>query len=308
VPAGLITIHAGIVALSQIDWNHIAAHIAEYQGRHFAMTDSRRLAGGCINEAWEIRDGDSAWFVKFNTASNEEMFAAEAAALQAIADTGTVAVPLPLCHGSTAQHSYLVLEYLDLTNHSADGGRLLGEQLAALHRHGADRFGWQWNNTIGSTPQINSKAADWSDFWKHHRLGAQLELAAQNGYGGRLQQRGRMLLDRIDDLMAEHTPQPSLLHGDLWSGNYAYTAAGQPVIFDPASYYGDRETDLAMTELFGGFPPAFYQAYQNSWPLAPGYRQRKTLYNLYHVLNHLNLFGGAYLGQAESMIEQLLQH
>jgi len=292
--------------LSQIDWNHIAARISEYQGRRFALTDRRRLGGGCINEAWLIRDGDASWFVKFNTAEAEEMFAAEAAALQAIAATSSIAVPLPLCYGCTDRHSYLVLEYLDLTNHSAAGGRVLGEQLAALHRHGAERYGWYRNNTIGSTAQINTEMADWCEFWNRHRLGAQLELAAQNGYGGRLQQRGRMVQDRLEELLADHVPQPSLLHGDLWSGNYAYTVAGQPVIFDPASYYGDRETDMAMTELFGGFPPAFYQAYQDAWPLAPGYHQRKVLYNLYHVLNHLNLFGGSYLGQAEAMIEQLL--
>ena len=292
--------------MPEIDWDHIAAQIAEYQGGHVNLTDRRRLGGGCINETWEIRAGDSAWFVKFNTAQAEEMFAAEAAALQAIAATGAIMAPLPLCYGSSGQYSYLVLEYLEMTNRCADGDRMLGEQLAALHRHGAERFGWYRNNTIGSTPQINSETADWRHFWKHHRLGWQLELAAQNGYGGRLQQRGRLLLDRIDDLLAGHVPQPSLLHGDLWSGNYACTVTGKPVIFDPASYYGDRETDIAMTELFGGFSSAFYQAYQNAWPLTPGYQQRKTLYNLYHILNHLNLFGGAYLGQAEAMIEQLL--
>lgn len=294
------------VAVSDIDWNDIAARITESQGCPCTLTDRRRLAGGCINEAWAVSDGKNVWFVKFNVAAAEDMFAAEAAALQAIAATATITVPLPLCYGSSGRHSFLVLEYLELTNRCDDGIGLLGEQLAALHRHVAERFGWYRNNTIGSTAQVNQQMTDWSEFWRDQRLGIQFELAAQNGYRGRLQRRGRLLRERVAELLADHSPQPSLLHGDLWSGNYACTVTGRPIIFDPASYYGDRETDIAMTELFGGFPPAFYQAYQQAWPLDPGYRQRRTLYNLYHVLNHLNLFGAAYLAQAEAMIDTLL--
>jgi fructosamine-3-kinase len=293
--------------LADIDWKHIAGHIGEAVGSDVTITDTRSVGGGCINAAWQIGDGDRAWFVKLNAPSALDMFVAEAEALQTIAGSGTLTVPLPVCYGSAGRHSFLVLEYLALTHRSADDGQALGARLAAMHRQSAARFGWYRDNTIGSTPQDNTETVDWSGFWKERRLGFQLELAARNGFAGRLQQRGRLLLDHVDELLAGHEPPPSLLHGDLWSGNYAYTTTGQPVIFDPALYFGDRETDIAMTELFGGFAAGFYQAYQDAWPLDAGYAQRKILYNLYHVLNHVNLFGGAYLSQAEAMIEDLLR-
>ncbi|MFQ5486860.1 MAG: fructosamine kinase family protein, partial [Gammaproteobacteria bacterium] len=153
---------------------------------------------------------------------------------------------------------------------------------------------------------INTPDEDWPRFWQQRRLGYQLQLAARNGYDDGLRQRGERLLEAVPLFFNGRQPPPALLHGDLWSGNYAVTRSGEPVIFDPAVYYGDREADLAMTELFGGFPAAFYDAYNEAWPLAPAYRVRKTLYNLYHILNHLNLFGAAYLSQAQAMMEQLL--
>jgi len=183
---------------------------------------------------------------------------------------------------------------------------LLGRQLAALHRVTHTRFGWHRDNTIGSTPQINTQKNDWVTFYREQRLRYQLELAAENGYGGSLQRRGEQLLERLPAFFISYRPRPSLLHGDLWGGNHAALTDGTPVIFDPAVYYGDREADLAMTELFGGFGSGFYSAYRAAWPLDPGYRVRKDLYNLYHVLNHLNLFGGGYRGQAEQMVDRLL--
>jgi protein-ribulosamine 3-kinase len=182
----------------------------------------------------------------------------------------------------------------------------LGEQLAAMHRATRDRFGWRRDNTIGSTPQVNMQLSDWVEFWRRHRLGYQLDLAARNGYRGALQDKGAQLLERLPQFFKGYRPAASLLHGDLWGGNAAVTAGGEPVIFDPAVYYGDREADLAMTTLFGGFTPAFYRAYETQWPLDPGHRERHELYNLYHVLNHLNLFGGGYRAQAEGMIDRLL--
>jgi fructosamine-3-kinase len=175
-----------------------------------------------------------------------------------------------------------------------------------MHRVTQARFGWVQDNTIGSTPQINTPEEDWIVFWREHRLRFQLHLATRHGHGGRLRERGERLLDEFPRLFAEYQPAASLLHGDLWSGNYAYTREGEPVIFDPAVYYGDREADLAMTELFGGFGREFYAAYREAYPLDEGYAVRKTLYNLYHVLNHLNLFGGGYLSQAQGMIDRLL--
>ena len=177
--------------------------------------------------------------------------------------------------------------------------------LAALHRTVAEAYGWRRDNTIGSTPQLNEWSGHWLEFLCERRIGHQLDLALRRG-NKRLSQRGEELLERMGDLFTDYTPVASLLHGDLWAGNSAATPGGEPVVFDPAVYYGDREADIAMTELFGGFGPRFYAAYNEAWPLDPGYRVRKTLYNLYHIINHFNMFGGGYGGQAERMIDQLL--
>lgn len=189
-----------------------------------------------------------------------------------------------------------------------DGGDMaaFGRQLAALHGRCAAHFGWHMDNTLGETRQINAPPKDWSEFWRAHRLGHQLALAARNGHDGALQKKGARLMARLDEIFADHHPQPSLLHGDLWSGNFAMDGNGAAVVFDPAVYYGDRETDLAMTELFGGFDPEFYRAYHEVHPPDSGYAVRKALYNLYHVLNHLNLFGGDYAAQARRMMDFLL--
>ena len=191
----------------------------------------------------------------------------------------------------------LELERLEL----ASGGdyRALARMLAALHRTQSDRYGWPGDNYIGATPQPNGWSTDWVEFWRERRMKPQLALAASNGFAVD----SGFLLEGLGKLIG-HQPPASLLHGDLWSGNAGFHR-GEPVIFDPAVYYGDREADLAMTELFGGFPREFYAAYDEAYPLPAGYAQRKHLYNLYHLLNHLNLFGGAYLGQVESTLSLL---
>jgi len=286
-------------------WQVIAAAIADHTGGAFRPDPPRTLSGGCINDTFSLSDGTQQWFVKTNRAERLDMFEAEADGLDALADAGTLQVPRPLCHGTTDGVAFLVIEFLALGRPGPNGWRQAGERLAALHRHTHKRFGWHRSNTIGSTPQHNDWRDDWVDFWATRRLGFQLETAARQGHGGRLQTLGEQLLSRFAVLI-DHRPEPSLLHGDLWSGNLAFTEAGAPTIYDPASYYGDREAELAMTELFGGFPADFYAAYNDSHPLADGYRVRKTLYNLYHVLNHLNLFGGGYGAQAERMMQQLL--
>jgi fructosamine-3-kinase len=174
------------------------------------------------------------------------------------------------------------------------------------HRITGPQFGWQRDNFIGSTPQCNAAAPTWPFFFARRRLLPQLELAKRHGHHGQLIASGERLAEQLPALFVDHQPQPSLLHGDLWSGNAATDEAGTLALFDPAVYFGDREADLAMSELFGGFPDSFYAAYREAWPLADGFEQRKTLYNLYHVLNHLNLFGSGYLHQAERMIARLL--
>ena len=183
---------------------------------------------------------------------------------------------------------------------------LLGKQLAAMHRVTAERFGWSMHNTIGATHQSNEWQDKWLDFWQEQRLGFQLQLAASNGYGGELQSLGERLLSEMPKLFTGRDVIPSMLHGDLWGGNVAGLEDGTPVIFDPAFYYGDREADLAMTYVFGGFSPDFYRSYQNAFPLDDGFAVRKTFYNIYHIINHLNLFGGGYHGQSIQMLKQVL--
>jgi len=262
------------------------------------------LTGGDINQAALLTDGSRRWFLKYHHRAPAGMFAAEARALEAIGETGCIRVPRPLAHGSADSTDWLALEHLQLTPRGSAAS--LGERLAALHRVNALEHGWAQDNYIGSTLQDNTPCDDWAVFWRDRRLKPQLEMACTKGHGNRLADIGDRLLENVPQLLSGHQPSASLLHGDLWSGNNAFTQNGKPVIFDPASYHGDRETDIAMTELFGGFGEGFYAAYAARYPLDEGYVQRRDLYNLYHVLNHLNLFGGGYLSRCESIIESLL--
>jgi protein-ribulosamine 3-kinase len=274
-------------------------------GSRFVIESRAAAGGGCINECFAIRGGKRAYFVKVNAPGKGDMFAAEVAGLSEIAKSRALRVPLPVCHGASAVASWIVLEYLDLVPADDNGMRALGEGLARMHRVTAPRHGWVRDNTIGSTLQPNGGAEEWLTFWRERRLGHQLKLAEKRG-DTRLIDNGARLMAKLPAIFTGYRPVPSLLHGDLWSGNAAMTTGGDPVVYDPAVYFGDREADLAMTELFGGFTSTFYGAYRSEFPLDAGYSTRKTLYNLYHVLNHWNLFGGGYGAQAGRMIEELL--
>jgi fructosamine-3-kinase len=280
-------------------WQEIVDRITQSTGHPFRMTDRRTVGGGCINQSY-VLSGNQTYFVKLNQPALLSMFEAEALGLTAMADTQSIAIPEVICWGKTEQHSYLVLAHLDLGGTGSTASwHQMGTELAGMHRWaGSERFGWQRPNRIGSTPQINPWSQSWPDFFGEHRLGYQLQLAGRGVFP-----RAQQLLDCLPQLLS-HQPQPALVHGDLWSGNAGFLRDGRPVIFDPATYWGDREVDLAMTELFGGFPPAFYQGYHAVYPLDEGYDRRKVVYNLYHLLNHYNLFGGSYQGQANRAIEQ----
>ena len=284
--------------------NEIAAAISQATGTAFAPGPQTALGGGCINQAFRLSDGKQHFFVKTNSAACLPMFEAEAAGLEEILATHSLRAPKPVCQGTSDGAAWLVLEFLELGGRGS--GAEMGRQLAQMHRKTATRFGWKRDNTIGSTPQPNAWTESWIAFFRDQRLGKQLELAAQKGYGSELQGKGDRLRAGLDAFFSTYQPVPSLLHGDLWRGNAGYLATGQPVIFDPAVYFGDREADLAMTELFGGFGADFHAAYREAWPLDAGYEQRKILYNLYHILNHAYLFGGGYVGQAQSMLDRLL--
>lgn len=286
-------------------WQQIAKTIGDATGKAFTVERRRSVYGGDINKAYRIEGEGQRYFVKINCADRLSMFEAEAEGLNELAAADAVRVPHPVCCGTVADSAFLVLEWVELRNRSDP--QTAGRQLAVLHRKIGSTFGWHRDNTLGSTPQVNTPNSDWLAFWREHRLGFQLRLAAQNGHTGALQEKGERLMEALPALFGGYRPAASLLHGDLWCGNWAADAGGSPVIFDPAVYYGDREADLAMTELFGGFEDDFYAAYRGAWPLDPGYAQRKTLYNLYHILNHLNLFGGGYAGQAQRMLDALLR-
>lgn len=266
-----------------------------------------RVHGGCINDSYRWQSHSGPLFVKLAPAGQLTMLEAEAEGLEELTRANAVRVPRVLAIGAEEGTAFLALEWIDLARSSSSASaQRLGEQLARQHRATTEKFGWHRDNTIGSTPQINTQSESWPTFFRERRLRYQLDLAAQKGYGERLQDRGATLLENLGALFADHEPVPSLLHGDLWGGNAGVDAEGNPVIFDPAVYYGDREADLAMTRLFGGFSAKFYSAYEAAWPLPESARARVDLYNLYHVLNHLNLFGGGYESQALSLIDQCL--
>lgn len=285
-------------------WPAIADSIAAALGRSFDYTEQRPMGGGCINSSYLIASGGEHYFVKLNRQELLDMFDAEAAGLEELLDSGQVRAPKPICTGVAAGNAFFVMEYIGMGGSGSMAD--LGQRLARMHQKRYPYFGWHRDNTIGSTHQPNDRHDDWFAFWRQQRLGFQLTLAAEQGYSGGLQRKGEQLMARMDGLFDGYVPHPSLLHGDLWGGNYGFDRNNQPVIFDPAVYYGDREADLAMTELFGGFGGQFYAAYGDVYPLDAGYSVRKVFYNLYHVLNHLNLFGGGYGGQAERMMDQLL--
>src|SRR5438034_114513 len=265
----------------------------------FRIERTTSVAGGCIHRCFILEGGGRRYFAKTNDRSALDSFAAEADGLAALAAAGA-RVPAPLCQGQAGEQAFLVLEHLELRGNGDYAA--LGRSLATVHSVHGEAFGWHRDNYIGRTAQLNRRSSSWSDFWREARLGPQLELARKNGLGKSLLRKGEQLAEVFPGLLSEHAPAASLLHGDLWSGNAGFLADGAPVLFDPAVYYGDREADLAMTELFGGFPREFYSAYG---PLPAGYQQRKHLYKRYHLLNPLNLFGGRYLGQVKATLRLL---
>ncbi|MDJ0916168.1 MAG: fructosamine kinase family protein [Woeseiaceae bacterium] len=263
------------------------------------------VGGGDISAAWRVECERGTVFAKTGPVLSESIFSAEAAGLQELAKADCIRVPAVVSQGTSGDEAWIALEWLEMQSSSPAVDAKLGEQLAALHRYTADQYGFYRDTMIGSTPQPNAQKSDWVEFYRLERLEFQLRTARANGFGGELQTLGRLVIDAVPEFFAGRAPEPSLLHGDLWSGNKA-ACDGEPIIFDPAVYYGDRETDLAMSRLFGGFHRSFYEAYESAWSLADGHQQRVALYQLYHVLNHLNIFGSGYLGRSISLMRSLL--
>jgi fructosamine-3-kinase len=273
--------------------------IARETGRRSRIVSHTASAGGCINHAGTVvLDDGRRYFLKSNPDPLPRMFECEAAGLRALAAADTIRVPRPLGSGGgePGVPPFLVMEWIERGAPGPRHQQELGRGLARLHRQAhAPRFGFEHDNYIGATPQPNGWMDDWVAFWREHRLGFQLNLARRKGLSdGTMDRLGARLLERLDELIAEPAEPPCLLHGDLWGGNAMADAQGAPVLIDPATYYGRREADLAMTQLFGGFTLDFYRAYEEVWPLTSGSEVRLDIYRLYHLLNHLNLFGGSY--------------
>lgn len=286
-------------------WKSVSQQVSEKCEREITFKKKDSVSGGCINQCWRITDSNhEKWFVKTNQPSKLDMFSAESAGLNEIYRSQSIRTPKSICYGSTPDFSYHVIEFIPFqpTSHQSK----LGKELAKMHRVSTDYYGWTQNNTIGLTPQVNNINLCWVNFWKNERLLYQLNLALKNGYPHKFYESGLLLYEKIACFFTSYQPKPSLLHGDLWGGNVAFDANGNPVIFDPAVYFGDREADIAMTELFGGFDDEFYSSYNQYFALEHGYRTRKSLYNVYHILNHFNLFKGGYAIQANNMILALL--
>lgn len=259
------------------------------------------IAGGSIHHAMRACGETGTWFIKWNITTSLPLFEAEAEGLLRLAQTSGPKVPDVITCGHDARHSWLILQHLDLVSYG--DSTALGTALADLHRETSDAHGWPADNYIGHTPQHNGLCRDWPQFWWERRLRPQLAMAEAAGYDIGCDAEA---LKAASQRLLQHEPSASLLHGDLWGGNHGYLVNGQPVLFDPACWFGDRETDLAMMHLFGGFDPDVFRAYAGAWPLSEGHEDRLPLYQLYHVLNHLNLFGSAWLGRFDSLLARVL--
>lgn len=278
--------------------------LASHSGLKATIADSRAVGGGSINDACKLQYGNRSFFVKWNDAGRYPgMFEAESKGLQLLRQAGALYVPEVIGSGSTAQMAFILMEYIDPGRADGQFWHRFGTQLAQLHRHTTDRFGLDHDNYIGSLPQLNAQKDEWPDFFLTQRLEPQLKMARDAGLADRSLSRSfQQLYNKLPDLFPEEPP--ALLHGDLWSGNYLCSSKKQAVLIDPAVYYGHREMDLGMSQLFGGFDMAFYKAYDATWPLEQGWQQRLHLCNLYPLMVHVNLFGSGYLGQ----VNRILRH
>ena len=284
-------------------WASICKKLSNKLGTKIEYRSNHSIQGGCINNTQALKTTHGSYFVKLNSREHRAMFEAEAESLKAIKSSNAIRCPEVILADEIEGYAVLILEFIPMQPALEDSMEKLGQQLAMLHKQTDEQFGWHGNNYIGRTPQLNQNNTNWISFFKNRRLAFQIDLCEKKG----LFLSGKdKLLENIESLFGDYCPVPSLLHGDLWGGNIGFDMDGEPVLFDPACYYGDREADLAFTEMFGGFSVTFYDAYQKAFPLHEGYLYRKRLYNLYHELNHYFLFGGAYGQQAQETICYLL--
>jgi protein-ribulosamine 3-kinase len=290
-------------------WQRIESDIQKITGEPFVITQKQSVSGGDINQAYHLASKQGDYFVKLNSSDFAQMFVAEAQGLDVLRQCDVINVPNVVSYGQFEQYSYLVLQHIQMSQRGniAD----FAVALANLHLNRREQFGFEQNNFIGRTPQINDWQSDWGRFFTEQRLGYQLSLLEQLHVSPVMIEKGRQLMPKLASYLNRHNPKPALVHGDLWQGNYAFDCASNnratPVIYDPACYYADCEVDLAMLELFGNPGLEFFEAYHQVNPIDSGYSKRKPIYNLYHLLNHATLFGSSYVTQSQSIIEQLLE-
>ena len=284
----------------KVFWQTVFETLEERHWGGIQVLSANALPGGCISRSSQIVTDCGVYFGKRNVASAASMFTAEAFGLREMRSVNAFRVPRSIAAGSLTEGAYHLLEWIQFGKQTAASGFALGKGLAGLHKKDGGRFGWGIDNHLGSTPQVNEWSTDWLGFFRRNRLEYQFERAKEKGF----QFSGeRPLLERLELLFEDYEPRPSLIHGDLWNGNVGFGVDGRPVIFDPACYYGDREAEFGIIELFGGFPSSFYDGYQSEWPLDSGFKTRLPVYKLYHQLNHLNLFGGSYALGVEETIQ-----
>jgi len=273
--------------------------------RGSAVKKTESLSGGCISNAYKVTFEDNlSCLIKINEHSPADMFIKEAHGLQELRKANAIKVPEVLLFDA----EFILLEFINSASNQKYFYEEFGRKYALLHKYNADEFGFYENNYIGSTPQININdertKKNWTSFYLSNRLLYQFKLAEKNGYAdSRLRDAFMKMVSKIESILEGSDAKPSLLHGDLWSGNYMTDENGDACLIDPAVYYGHREADLAMTKLFGGYPDSFYHAYNEAFPLREGWKYRENIYMLYHVLNHLNLFGSGYYLHALSLMK-----
>lgn len=282
----------------------LAEHLSRHIGAPLDVEVATPVGGGSINDAYRLETEAGRFFVKVNSADRYPgLFEAEAHGLRRLREAGPLRVPEVIAQGEDHDDSYLLLEWVEGGPRDPGSWDRLGQGLARLHRHSQPAFGLERDNYIGRLVQRNTPERDWASFYIHQRLEPQLKLArdkrrVEAGMAFRFER----LFHGLDRLFPSEPP--ALLHGDLWNGNLLGDVEGQPVLIDPAVYYGHREMDLAMTRLFGGFDPELYTAYQAEWPLEQGWEERVDLCNLYPLLVHVNLFGGNYVAQVEAVLKR----
>jgi fructosamine-3-kinase len=288
-----------------VDSEPFFIEIERSAGIRILRSGTQPVSGGSIDRAYRLEASPAPVFVKVGPSAALPMFEVEALGLDALRAADGVRTPRVLATGASPVGAFLVLEWIEFAPASLAAERALGQGLARLHRTTSAHYGWTHDNRIGATPQCNAQSAEWSSFFAERRLRFQLELAAESGLPVATCRALESVLDDLDRMIGTHATQPSLVHGDLWGGNWGATESAEPVLFDPAVHYADREVDIAMTRLFGGFGRAFYAAYEAEWPLPEGCERRAIVYNLYHLLNHFNLFGGGYLPQIRGALSAL---